>query len=61
MLVSQIVAQGTKVNPWDILKTKVDIVSFVIPKFRNSVPANNLIYSLQSIRLNESVFLLVLT
>jgi len=53
-------AQGTKVNPREIQNTKVDIVSFVIPKFRNSVSANNLIYSLQSSRLDESAFLLVL-
>ena len=60
MLASQIMAQGTKVNPWKIQVTKVDIVSFVIPEFRTSVSANHLIYSLQSSRLNESVFLLVL-
>ena len=61
LLVTQFVAQGTKVNPWEIQNTRVDIVSFVLPKFRNSVSANNLIYSLQSGRLNESVFLLVLS
>jgi len=41
-------AQETKVNPWEIQGTKVDIVSFVIPKFVTSVSANHLIYSLQS-------------
>ena len=52
-------AQRTKIDPWEIQNTKVDIVSFVIPEFRTSVSANHLIYSLQSSRLNESVFLLV--
>jgi len=56
LLVSQIMAQRTKVNPWEIQNTKVDIVSFVILDFRASVSANHLIYSLQSSRLNESVF-----
>jgi len=60
LLASQIMAQGTKVNPWEIQDTKIDIVSFVTPEFRTSVSANHLIYSLQSSRLDESVFLLVL-
>jgi len=60
LLVSQIMAQRTKVNPREILRTKVDIVSFAMPNFRTSVLANHLIYSLQSSRLDGSVFLLVL-
>jgi len=59
LLASQIVAQGTKLNPWKFLKRKLDIVFFILPKFRTSVSANNIRYSLQSSRLDESVFLLV--
>jgi hypothetical protein len=50
--------QETKVNPWENLATKVDIMSFVVPNPRNSTSANQLIYIFQSGRVNESVFLL---
>ena len=35
-LVSQIAAQGTKIKAWDILVTKVDILSFVMPNIKHS-------------------------
>ena len=35
-LVSQIVAQGTKVKAWEILVTKVDILPFVMPNTKHS-------------------------
>ena len=43
-----------------IFITKVDILSFVTPKYRTLVPAIGLIYILQLGTLNESVFLPVL-
>ena len=49
-------AQGTKVNMCELFITKVDILSFVIPKYRTLVPAIGLIYILQLGTLNESVF-----
>jgi len=60
LLVSQIMAQGTKVNVCEILITKVDILSFVTPKYRILVPAIGLIYILQLGTLDQSVFLPVL-
>ena len=42
-LVSQIVAQRTKEKLWEIYKTKVDILSFVTPNYRSSVPVIDLI------------------
>jgi hypothetical protein len=53
-------AQITKEYSWENVVTKVDIISFVVPNFRTSTPANHLIYNLQSSRFDESVFLLVL-
>ena len=41
-LVSQIAAQGTKVNSWENSITKVDILSFVPPKYRSLVSATDL-------------------
>ena len=56
-LVSQIAAQRTKVNSWEIHTTKVDILSFVTPKYRSLVPAIGLIYNLQYGTLNGTVSL----
>ena len=58
MLVSQIMAQVTKVNPWEFVVTKLCISSFAMPKFRTLALAHHLIYILQSSRYSESVFLL---
>jgi len=41
LLVGQIVAQRTKIKPWEIVVTKLGIVSFVTPKLRNSMPASH--------------------
>jgi len=43
LFVSQIMAQGTKVNTWEFVVTKADIRSFIVPKLRTSIPANHLI------------------
>ena len=56
----QIAAQGTKVNPWEFLVTKVDILSFIKPKYRSLANAIVLIYILQYGTLDETFFLLVL-
>jgi hypothetical protein len=59
LLVSQIVAQGTKIKAWEIVVTKVGILSFVMQKHRTLVFGINLISILQSSHLSESVFLKV--
>jgi hypothetical protein len=51
-------AQETKVNLWENVVTKVDVLSFVVSNPRNSTSANQLIYIFQSGRVDESVFLL---
>ena len=51
-------AQGTKVNVCKFLITKVDIFSFVTPKYRTLVPAIGLICFLQLGTLSESGFYL---
>ena len=56
-LVSQIAAQITKINPWEISRTWVDILSFVMPKYRSLVPALGFISILQYGTLDETVFL----
>ena len=60
LLVSQIVAQGTKIKAWEIVVTKISILFFVMQKYRTLVFVINLISILQSGHLNESVLLLVL-
>ena len=42
LLVSQIVAQITKVNPWEFMATKPCIFSFVMPKLRTLALAHHL-------------------
>ena len=54
---SQIAAQITKINPWEIPRTQVDILSFVMPKCRSLVPAIGFISILQYGTLDETVFL----
>ena len=48
LLVSQIVAQGTKVKSWEFVVTKVGILSIIIQKYRTLVFVINLISILQS-------------
>ena len=60
-LVSQIVAQGTKIKPWEFVVTKTGILSIIMHKYRTLVLVINLISILQSGHLNESVLLLVHT
>jgi hypothetical protein len=57
LLESQIIAQRTKLNPWESVTTKVDITSFVVPNNRTTVFVIKLISILQSSRISESVFL----
>jgi len=60
LLVGQNVGQGTKLNLWEFLVTKIDILSFVSPMYRTLVPSIGLIYILQWGTLSQSVFLPVL-
>ena len=60
LLVRQIAAQSTKVNPWENYMTEVDIFSFVTPNFRGLVSTIALIYILQQGPLDETVFLLTM-
>ena len=60
LLVRQIVAQATKVKVWEIVGTKIGILSFAMPKYITLGFVFNLISILQSGHLNESVFLLTL-
>ena len=58
-LVSQIVAQGTKLKLWEFVVTKLGILFINIQKYRTLVLVINLISILQSGHLDESVLLLV--
>ena len=58
LLVSQIMAQRTKINPWEFVITKPCILSFVVLNLRTLALAHYLIYILQSSRFSESIFLL---
>ena len=58
LLVRQIVAQATKVKAWEIVGTKISILSFAMPKYITLGFVFNLISILQSGHLDESVFLL---
>ena len=60
LCVRQIVAQATKVNAWEIVGTKIGILSFAMPKYITLGFVFNLILILQSGHLDESVFLLTL-
>ena len=43
LLVSRIMAQKTKVSPWEFVVTKVDVWSFIVPRLRTSMPVSHLI------------------
>jgi hypothetical protein len=36
-------AQKIKINPWELVVTKVDITPFVVPKIRTLVAVNHLL------------------
>ena len=57
MLVGQFMAQRTGLNPCEFVAIKVDIMSFVMPNNRTTVPVIKLIPILQSSKNGESVFL----
>jgi hypothetical protein len=50
-------AQETKVNPWELVVTKVGIMSSSVPNNRYSVPFLDLILTLRWALVGESVFL----
>ena len=55
---SQIVAQGTKIKAWEIVVTKVSILSFVMPNIKHIPLFVDFILTLEWGPVNESVFLL---
>ena len=57
MLVGHIVAQGTKVNTWEFVVTKLGIMSFTVPNTRYLAPFVDLLLTLEGAILDESVFL----
>ena len=57
LLVSQIMAQGTKIKPWEIVVTKIGLLFTIKQNYRTLVFVNNLISILQSSHLGESVLL----
>jgi len=57
---SQIVAQKTKVNLWEFVVTKLNIMSFVVPNSKYLALSVDLILDLEYTPLNQSVFLLTL-
>jgi len=58
--VSQIVAQKTKINPWEFVATKLNIMSFVGPNSKHLALFVDLILDLEYTPLDQSVFLLTL-
>ena len=58
LLVGQITAQGTEVNSWEILVTKLGILSFVVPNSKYLALFVDLILTLEQAPLSQSVFLL---
>jgi len=50
-------AQGTKVNPWEFLVTKLDIMPFVMSNAKYLALFVDLILTLEGTPLDESVFL----
>ena len=58
LLVGQITAQGTKENSWEILVTKLGILSFAVPNSKYLALFVDLILTLEQRPLNQSVFLL---
>ena len=57
MLVSQIIAQRTKVNLWEFVITKLGIMSSVVPNSKYLAPFVDLILTLEGAPLDELVFL----
>ena len=57
LLVSQIIAQRTKVNLWEFVITKLGIMSFVVPNTKYLASFVDLILTLEGAPLNELVFL----
>ena len=57
LLVSQIVAQGTKIKPWEIVVTEVGVLSFVTPNIKHSSLFIDFILTLECGPVNESVLL----
>ena len=56
-LVSQIVAQRTKVNSWEIYITKVDILALTVPNNKHLGPFVDFPFTLQWDPFDETVFL----
>jgi len=56
LLVSQIIAQGTKVYPWEFVVTKPVIMSFAVPN-KYLALFIDLILTLEGTPFDESVFL----
>ena len=50
-------AQGTKVNQWECVVTKIDIFSFVTPNTKHSSLFIDFIWTLREGPVNESVLL----
>jgi len=58
LLVSQIVAQRIKVDPWEFVVTKLGIMSFVAPNNKYLALFVDLILTLEYAPLDQLVFLL---
>ncbi len=56
MLVGQIIAHRTKLNPWEFVATKVCIMSLVVPNIKHVASIVNLILTLGWDTLGESNF-----
>ena len=56
MLVSQIVTQKTKVNLWEFVVTKLNIMSFVVPNSKYLVLFVDLILDLEYTHLTNQFF-----
>ena len=56
MLVGQIIAHRTKLNPWEFVATKVCIMSLVVPNTKHLASIVDLILTLGWDPLGESVF-----
>ena len=57
MLVGQIIAHRTKLNPWEFVATKVCIMSLVVPNIKHVASIVNLILTLGWDTLSESFFI----
>ncbi len=59
MLVGQIIAHRTKLNPWEFVATKVCIMSLVVPNIKHVASIVNLILTLGWDTLGESFFIFI--